>query len=334
MSDKQAARDPYFDNAKLILIFLVIFGHLIQPFVATHGVLEDVYYFIYTFHMPAFVLISGYFSKHYARKGYYRELVKKLLFPYICFQIIYSLFNVLINLDSRVHLSLFNPKWSLWFLLSMFFWQLLLLVFGNIQPVLGLFLAFSFGMLAGYADGIDSFLSLSRTIVFFPFFLLGFYATPAQFQRVRQRRMIFYGLAIFLLLGNIIRRLEQANKYWFFGSQPYDHFLENPEVGGVVRLLVYTMSLCAIFAFFTFVPRKRYVFTKWGQNTLYTYLLHGFVVKGLRSKGVASLPFNSWIFLIVILLSVVLTAGLSSVNWAKLFRTCWQTVRKVTRKSG
>ena len=63
----EKVRDPYFDNAKLLLIFLVIFGHLIQPFVEDYSQIEDLYYLIYTFHMPGFILISGYFSKNIRR---------------------------------------------------------------------------------------------------------------------------------------------------------------------------------------------------------------------------------------------------------------------------
>lgn len=94
----------------------------------------------------------------------------------------------------------------------------------------------------------------------------------------------------------------------FFGSKPYDHFLENPEVGGVVRLFVYLISFIAIFAFFTLVPRKKYRFTYLGENTLYAYLLHGFIVKSLRSMDMGELTLKPWLFFVIVALSIVMTA--------------------------
>ena len=60
-------RNPYFDNAKAILIILVVIGHIIEPFIEDIYTLKIIYEFIYTFHMPAFILLSGYFFKTYQR---------------------------------------------------------------------------------------------------------------------------------------------------------------------------------------------------------------------------------------------------------------------------
>lgn len=43
-------RDAYFDNAKLFLMILVVFGHFLQPFANDHPLYNDLYYFIFTFH--------------------------------------------------------------------------------------------------------------------------------------------------------------------------------------------------------------------------------------------------------------------------------------------
>ena len=48
-----------FDNLKLLLIVLVIFGHILE-FVPNS---MDKYIFIYTFHMPCFMFVTGYFAK-------------------------------------------------------------------------------------------------------------------------------------------------------------------------------------------------------------------------------------------------------------------------------
>ena len=48
-------RNAYFDNAKLILIFLVVFGHMIQPFIDDSNAIHSLYTWMYTYHMPAFI---------------------------------------------------------------------------------------------------------------------------------------------------------------------------------------------------------------------------------------------------------------------------------------
>ena len=48
-------RDAYFDNLKFILILLVVVGHLIEPFNG-EAAMGAIYQFIYSFHMPLFIL--------------------------------------------------------------------------------------------------------------------------------------------------------------------------------------------------------------------------------------------------------------------------------------
>ncbi|MCB0908932.1 MAG: hypothetical protein KDB63_17645 [Nocardioidaceae bacterium] len=54
-------RDPWLDNTKFVLVALVVVGHAI-------GLLKDgaagewLYNFVYFWHIPAFVLITGHFS--------------------------------------------------------------------------------------------------------------------------------------------------------------------------------------------------------------------------------------------------------------------------------
>lgn len=305
-------REPYFDNAKLILIFLVVLGHLIQPLSGRSALLEDVYYFLYFFHMPAFILISGFFSKNYDKPGYLKETTKKLLYPYVMFQFIYSLFYMAIDRQHEWSFNLLIPHWSLWFLLSLFCWNVLLYLFGKWHPAVGMTVALGLGLGVGYLKGIDDWLSLSRTLVFFPFFLLGFYLKPSFFSWLRQRAQKVWAAGLFVVFALLVHYSDAINKYWVFGSQPYDHFLENAEIGGLLRLAIYGASILLTFSFFVFVPNHEFRVTHWGRNTLYTYLLHGFLIKGLRATSFEDVASVQEVFLFVVLLSVIATALLSS----------------------
>lgn len=116
-------RDAFFDNAKSFLIVLVVFAHLLRGDIESNTIFSALYSTIFSFHMPAFVLISGYFAKGDFNWRRLRKLAKKLLIPYFLFQILYTLFYSFIVKTDTFSLNFFYPRWSLWYLLSLFCWQ-------------------------------------------------------------------------------------------------------------------------------------------------------------------------------------------------------------------
>ena len=69
-------RDYFFDNARAFLIFLVVFGHLLQPYTSEDKFLSALYLLIYSFHMPTFLFISGYFAKNLDKPHYLEKIAK------------------------------------------------------------------------------------------------------------------------------------------------------------------------------------------------------------------------------------------------------------------
>lgn len=51
-----------FDYLKFFAIFLVVWGHCIEQLCSADSIEDSAYRFIYSFHMPLFMMISGYFS--------------------------------------------------------------------------------------------------------------------------------------------------------------------------------------------------------------------------------------------------------------------------------
>ncbi|WP_416222650.1 acyltransferase family protein [Staphylococcus aureus] len=86
-------RDYFFDNARAILILLVVFGHMLQPYTSGDKYLSALYLVIYSFHMPTFLFISGYFAKN-IDKPYYLEKNFKT-FDSTLYDIFCILFNLL-----------------------------------------------------------------------------------------------------------------------------------------------------------------------------------------------------------------------------------------------
>ena len=69
------------DNIKILLIFLVVFNHIIAfQLVKEDEVVRFIWYGITIFHMPAFIFVSGYLSK---KPQDVLKNVKNLLIPYI-----------------------------------------------------------------------------------------------------------------------------------------------------------------------------------------------------------------------------------------------------------
>ncbi len=318
-------RDYYFDNAKFILIFLVVFGHIIRSYIESDPFILSLYKTIYTFHMPGFILVAGFFAKGFYKKGYIQKLAKKLILPYIVFQLIYTVYYYFLYDKSTFELDPLNPHWSLWFLISLFCWNALLFVFIKwlkLKPLLGLSIAFAVGLLVGFAPEISNYLSLSRTFVFFPIFLMGYYLEKPHFQilKTNKARIVASGLFILVFIGMYL--IPEFSDKWLLGSKPYDDFAPNNIISLGVRAIVYSLNVVMIFSFFTFVPTKRQFFTKWGKNTLYVYLLHGFLIRLFRVSSIKELidPTTSLILLLGV--SLLLTMIFST----KLFTTITQPI--------
>lgn len=280
-------RDAYFDNLRLVLIFFVVFGHLIQPYTTDFSTISSLYTIIYTFHMPAFILVSGYFARGSGDFSHIKRLFKQLIIPYLIFQVAYGIFYYLIGLEPKSH-SLFYPRWSLWFLLSLFSWHLLLIAFKYLKPYLGLFISILLGITVGYIDDIGHAFSLSRTFVFFPFFLAGYYLTPKNIKSLQTTTAKFLGLLTFLTISILIYLLPEINSGWLLASKSYSD-LGLPQKGAIARLLVYFTSALMVASVLSFIPKKQSNWTYIGSKTLYIYLLHGFVIHSLREVFVFDL---------------------------------------------
>ncbi|GIN61757.1 putative membrane-bound acyltransferase YkrP [Robertmurraya siralis] len=309
-------REAYYDNAKFFLIFFVVFGHLIQSYIHEDKFIYSIYTTLYTFHMPAFILISGFFAKGFYQKGYLKKITKKLIIPYLIFQAIYSLYYYFLIDQSVTAMNPLDPQWSLWFLMSLFCWNVMLFVFAKWSPVISLSIAVAIGIAVGYFNEISNFLSLSRTFVFFPFFLLGYYLKKEHFEKVKHIKFRYLSFGILLTIFLVVYIAPTFEYRWLFGSKPYDVVNEYEINGGFIRLGVYVVALLATLSFLALVPRRRYFFTKWGTGSIYVYLLHGFFVKYFRNSQFEEVLSESEQIIVLIFLSLILTGILSS-KWIR-----------------
>ncbi len=304
-------RLSYFDNAKFFLIFLVVFGHIIRPFIDESNIMMTIYKFVYTFHMPAFILISGYFAKGFNKKGYVSKIAKKLILPYLIFQGIYSVYYFVIEKQGASVLDPLDPHWSLWFLVSLFYWNVFLFGATKLSAKWALFIAFSLGIAVGYFDGVSNYLSLSRTFVFFPLFLIGFYLKKEHFDMITRRNV--RTVAVILLSVTFISYFYLDFDYeWLFGSKPYSQFGEPSILNAFIRIGFYTLTLITSLSFLALVPTNYAFYTEWGTRTFYVYLLHGFIIQYLRSSDAIGWLGDYQSIALLTFLAILLTAVLST----------------------
>ncbi|PTU83769.1 acyltransferase family protein [Staphylococcus pasteuri] len=285
-------RDYFFDNARAILIFLVVFGHLLQPYTSEDKNLSALYLVIYSFHMPTFLFISGYFAKNLDKPSYLENIAKKLLLPYFIFFAFYSVYYFLTGKSDSLQLDPFNPVFALWFLLTLFFFHVVLVIVRRYNPWIVLTISIVFSVFAGYSANIDEYMSISRTIVFFPIFYLGHLFTKNQSMVLRSKKWVPISILVFILYF-VGYYLHPINSDWLLGSTPYTSLEQNAEdvYSPLKRLLLYVVILVSMFAFLNLTSQKLRFYTYIGSRTMYVYLLHGLIIGIIR--GFELYPFKS-----------------------------------------
>ena len=73
--DDFVERDNFWDSLKFLLIFFVVYGHMIETYAPDGYFNRAMYNFIYIFHMPFFMFISGRFSQIRDRAKYKKTIV-------------------------------------------------------------------------------------------------------------------------------------------------------------------------------------------------------------------------------------------------------------------
>jgi fucose 4-O-acetylase-like acetyltransferase len=312
-------RDYYFDNVKFILILLVVVGHIIEP-LSGGQTLKPLYFWIYSFHMPLFIFVSGVFSKDIKSDDYARKLVSKLVLPYLIFESLYTVFDYWVFDREALVFSYFTPYWIMWYILCMIAWKVLLPYVVKFRYALPVSIAIA--VLCGYANDAGYYASVSRTIVFFPFFLAGYYLEKQHIEKLISKayRIVATIVAIIVFLA-FYRYGHKAKIQWMLGSFSYASIGDDEWYAGIYRLGIYGLAALLSLCVLVLVTNRRIpLLTKLGQNTLYVYLLHGFIIKYLSQTNFYSLFTSSRSKASLIGIAIVLTIVLSTAFIKNIFR--------------
>jgi fucose 4-O-acetylase-like acetyltransferase len=89
-------RVEFLDIIKAFAIFCVVWGHSVQYLYSSDFLSNKVFEFIYSFHMPLFMILSGYFFRSSLKLSFIKLLFKKfqqLILPIITWSILICLFT-------------------------------------------------------------------------------------------------------------------------------------------------------------------------------------------------------------------------------------------------
>jgi fucose 4-O-acetylase-like acetyltransferase len=276
------SRDPFFDNAKFLAITLVVFAHAIEP-LRDNPAAHALYLFVYTFHMPVFIIVTGYFSRRFTfSRGKARRLITNLAVPYVLFEVAYSVFRWTVG-GYEFNISLLAPVWLTWFLMAAFFWRLSTPVWQQLRWPIPT--AVLIALLSGMNELPGTF-EMHRTLGLLPFFVVGLMLEPRHFELLR-RPAVRAGAAVVLTAGlavafTVHNHMSLDWAYWRHGNE----YLGVSEVTGtVMRMAMLAASLTLSAAFLALVPARLTWYSGLGAATLYAYLLHGFPVKLATYEG-------------------------------------------------
>ncbi|MES1212669.1 MAG: acyltransferase family protein [Leifsonia sp.] len=325
---KPRVRVPFWDNARFATIALVVIGHAIQRQTSDSNNALTLYLFIYAFHMPAFSIISGYFSK--ASPPTTRQMLKivtDIVIPYVIFQSIWTLVQFLV--EGVKSLDYAQPHWTLWFLLALAAFRVALPYLVLLRwPLLW---AVVLSVAVGYWPGVDSTFSLARTIGILPFFVLGWqlrqWKVADWWMRLRWQVWPIRAAAVLAFAAWLtvivvqIGPFRELSVHWFFYDDSYSGLDAWDWWAGFVRLGLILLAVILCAAFFALIPRRATIFTVFGQATLYVYLLHSFVLYPIRQSGVLKDDHSSaeWL-LTMVFASIAIAIALSSPIVRRVFR--------------
>ena len=291
-------RISFYDNLKFILILLVVVGHVAWCQLDV-GYVNAIYLFIYLFHMPLFIFITGLFAKKMEdENGRFRlNKVINYFVLYLIFKISIFVFNRFI-LHQEINLYLFTEFEAPWYILACAIWLSTTYLVKNVKPKFMLIFSIILALIIGYDINVQNTFALSRVIAFYPFYLLGYYLskdTLTKFINKIHNRKFQVASAIILIICFGLMVLFENNftvfKPFLTASYPYNFKLPlnlNLLFYPFLRLLFMIIAVGLSILVMSLVPRRSTFFTKFGSRTLQVYILHMFFIYFVFYTRIAS----------------------------------------------
>jgi len=301
LSQPVRGRVACMDTAKFVLVALVVVGHLIEQVRHFSPFAEAAYRYIYLFHIPALVFVSGAVATARFDVEEGKRWLAALVLPYLVFQALYLLADAAWQEKAFVF-RVTTPYWLLWYLFSLAAWRLMLPVALSVaHPLLGSVLV---AVAAGWLPDVGYPFSLSRTLVFFPFFVAGYLHGCA-----RPRGPVVLAWLVLLVLAGVAWWARAASPMWLYGSAGYADLGARPWAGASARLILLMLGMAGTWAVLRLMPERDNVLAWLGRYSIGAYLLHGFLVRQGSAQGWYAALQGQPIWQLLLLLAVIGVVG-------------------------
>ena len=301
-------RDERIDSVKYWLIVLVIAGHVFsRPEFSGSSSCSFLWKWIYIFHMPLFVFISGYFSNR-KNGGKIWASIWILLEPLIICQVL-RLIPFIINGSITIS-DILTPQFALWYLLCLIYYRLIIQIIpekilNNSKLIITS--TFIISIIAGFLP-FNRFLTMQRALSLMPFFFLGYCLKgkslffPAKFKPYYCAFLILT-LALPIFFQQYSGELEHYSPY----NDYHDAF---------TRIFVFAISIPMSLAFINICPNIPWI-ARQGRLTMQYYIYHTLII--LQFVSIMSKLNFPMTFLSATIYTAIITISLGIASYLPFF---------------
>jgi fucose 4-O-acetylase-like acetyltransferase len=270
-------RVSLWDNLKFFLIVMVVIGHIIPPLVKTHHSIgsKSIYLFIYSFHMPLFIFVSGLFHRN-------KNILNKVLFYFgmgfalkIAFAMEYRAFG-----NVKPFFSFLSDYQVSWFMFALGIFTLIMYLLRNQNKVYLLFAIIILSCFIGYDKSVGNYLYLARVINFLPYYILGTLVTSDEILAFKKKHKLVVLISVVILLLWVYICLFHVEGFSDFqnifnGNRSYYYGGQICEFPILKKIASYVITCLVSFSLVMLTPNiKIWGITKWGRNTIDVYFWH------------------------------------------------------------
>lgn len=277
--DKAKERVAKWDNLKFFLIFCVVIGHTISYFTGASTFFKWLQVYIYIFHMPAFVFVSGLMMKRVVREKRYEKV-----FSYLILGFIIKTVNFAAKAISKgsFKIQLTNEDSVAWYAFGIFAFALLTIFLQRFEPKFIFVLSVIVGIMAGYDKSLGTQFSAMRILTFYPFFYLGFILDPNELVEKSKKWYLKFMSAVLAIGTGVLTFINRDDISWLMkllrGKGPYEDFAKLNNFGGILRIGHYLIAFSFTFALIYLIPNIKSFITTIGSRTLSIYSFHMFFI--------------------------------------------------------
>ena len=202
--------------------------------------------------------------------------------------------------------NLFYPGWTLWYLISLFIWKVLVVPISQMR--FSIVVSFVVALLVGFSPANQLF-SASRTVAFFPLFLIGYKTSISQINKIRKINKIIPIIIIFALFAFVIIMKNKGLPVYavLAMAERYANLKGFTEVQGMLfRMIALLIGCITTFCLLVLIPKRKSFVATLGKNTMMVYIGQAFFLQDI-GKHIPTL-FSSVMkneYAVIILVSVL-----------------------------